>query len=173
MLHTTIRGHKMAINEIDINSSDQLLASASDDEFVRIWDLNGLQMHALKEIHVLKGHQQMVSVKFSPNGYYVAASCIAGRVWVWASHDGQEIATLGDSYPFRSLHPIVNFVNDENIISPGLDGLIHVWQFGPKGGQCLRALEQHYVRINCNNFCLVQIVNECIIGTRTLYRYCQ
>lgn len=159
-LHTTVDGHPMAINDIDIDSSDQFLASASADGSVRIWGLNEPPMHVLKEIHVLKGYQQMVSVKFSPNGSYVAASCTAGRVWVWASHDGQEIATIGDSDCFRSLDPIVNFMNDENILSPGLYGSIYVWQFGSKGGQCLRALEQHYVRINCDNFCLFQIINE-------------
>ena len=175
MLYTQKRGHKLYIEGIDIDSSGQLLASASQDRSVRIWNLNlnGLQMHVLKEMHVLEGYEPMETVKFSPNGYHVAASCADGRVWVWASHDGRKIATLRDASDSLNSFCPVNFINNETILFAGGRGSIEVWQFGPKGGQFLRTLEQHEVRIDSNTFNLFKIIDELLIETRTLYRCCQ
>src|SRR5579871_6530190 len=61
-LFATFRGHSKEICDIDINFENTLVASASLDKKVRVWNLKTTKMEC-----VLHGHQSGVNTtKFSP-----------------------------------------------------------------------------------------------------------
>ena len=50
LLLNSLKGHTMAINAIEINYTNEYLASCSNDGFVMVWDLaSGRPITALKE----------------------------------------------------------------------------------------------------------------------------
>ena len=68
----------------------QRLASASDDQTVKIWD-----SATGKELFSLKGHAGGVrSVAFSPDGQRLASASLDQTVKIWDSATGKELFAL-------------------------------------------------------------------------------
>ena len=68
----------------------QLLASGSDDETVRLWNVSDAT-----EPRVLRGHQATVTgVAFSPDGKTLASTSLDRSVKLWRVADGEETKTL-------------------------------------------------------------------------------
>ncbi|MBP5977609.1 hypothetical protein HW132_34105, partial [Brasilonema sp. CT11] len=64
------------------------IASGSDDETVRLWNLNGQLLRSFK------GHSSSVkSVVFSPDGKTIASGSADNTVRLW-NLNGQELRTL-------------------------------------------------------------------------------
>ena len=59
-------------------SNENILATGSFDHTVRLWNLGG------KMLQLLSGHEKEVtSVKFNPNGQYLASSSLDRTARVW------------------------------------------------------------------------------------------
>jgi WD40 repeat protein len=68
----------------------RLLASGSDDQTVKLWDVETGQ-----EVRTLRGHNGGVwSVAFSPDGRLLASGSGDGTVKLWDVATGQEVRTL-------------------------------------------------------------------------------
>ncbi len=91
-----LKGHSKEVYTLDWSpksSSDHLIASASKDNSVRIWDIK-----TSKCIRELLLHSQAVySVRFSPNAKYIASGGFDGRIVVWQVSDGKIVRTLKSS----------------------------------------------------------------------------
>jgi WD40 repeat protein/tRNA A-37 threonylcarbamoyl transferase component Bud32 len=86
----TFKGHTDSVTNIDFSPDGRLLASASWDRTVRVWDAA-----TGKEILALRGHSAGVtSVAFSPGGERLASGSFDGTVKVWDAETGQEPLTL-------------------------------------------------------------------------------
>jgi len=73
-----LKGHKNAVSQIVFSPDGKLLASASRDSTIRLWDMT------TGEASVLAGHQGVVSrIAFSPDGKWLASSGGDGEIFLW------------------------------------------------------------------------------------------
>lgn len=116
-LALVLSGHTDALNLITFAPDGQLLATASDDRSVRVWDLEG------RSVAVLAGHEDEVwSARFSPGGDLLASCAEDGRVLVWSVPGWQRRELVGDGAPVRR----VRFIDDARLVTQSEQDL-RVW----------------------------------------------
>ena len=138
----SLEGHKAGICVeacLAFSPDGQLLASASWDHTIKIWDVN-----TGKLLRTLQGHQDLVlSIAFSPNGLLLASGSADKTIKLWDvntgeslqtlkegtwisslafSPDGQKLAAEGDDYSIKLLKLssgslLQTFIGHENVIN--------------------------------------------------------
>lgn len=82
-------GHSGRVSSVRFSPNGNLIASASADKTIKLWDVNG------KLLKTLKGHRNTVwSVNFSPDGKLLASTGNDGTIKVWNVAAGTAIKTL-------------------------------------------------------------------------------
>jgi eukaryotic-like serine/threonine-protein kinase len=86
----TLKGHKKAIERIAFSPDGKMIATASADRLVKLWDVvTGLERASLK------GHNDTVSaLAFSPDGKLLASGSDDTTVRLWDPRSAQELALL-------------------------------------------------------------------------------
>lgn len=123
-----LSGHGGTITGLDFNPGGTLLASASRDGTVRLWDV-----YLESELLTLTGHTDRVQdVAFSPLGDRVASASLDGTVRLWDVNSGLPLMTLNHGAPVSR----VAFSPDGSRVAGGgenpdagggLSGLVRVW----------------------------------------------
>jgi WD40 repeat protein len=113
-------GYGFANNALDISSDGEIIAVATLQDGIQIWQRDG------KLLNTLKGHQgPVIGVAISPNGELIASASGDTTVKLWRS-DGTLLKTLKG---FKSTTGQVKFSPDGKlIISSGTDGTIKLWR---------------------------------------------
>ncbi len=93
LLNTTLKGHNDEISSIAISQDGTKLASGSDDNSIKLWDLAKNEV-----IQTLKGHSEAVwAVTFSPDGKILASGGQDKKIILWDTQTGKQISSLGDT----------------------------------------------------------------------------
>ncbi|PSN58928.1 hypothetical protein BS50DRAFT_509500, partial [Corynespora cassiicola Philippines] len=120
--HSVLEGHSGWVKAVVFSPDSQLVASASDDSTVRVWETATGRCRS-----VLKGHSRGVNaVVFSPNGKLVASASDDSTVRVWETATGRCRSVLkGHSDEVKA----VMFSPDgQLVVSASWDGTVRVWE---------------------------------------------
>lgn len=134
-LATTLKGHSSDVNSVAFSPNGEILASASDDNTIKLWNVATKQ-----EIRTLKGHSQWIwTVAFSPDGKTLASSGKDKTIKIWNLETGEVIHTLeGHSQGVTS----VAFSPDGTTLASGsLDKTIKLWDW--QTAKEIRTLKGH------------------------------
>ena len=118
--HTTLT-YDSPINSIAFSPNNPLLASASADSTIQLWNLNTSTLQA-----TLRGHtSNVLNVAFDPNGALLASGSADGTVRLWNPHTETLQATL-QGHTSNVLN--VAFSPDGLLLaSGGADGTVRLW----------------------------------------------
>src|SRR5438270_138555 len=121
-LRHTLRGHSDRIGRIAWSPDGRVLASGSDDETIRLWDMQTGQL-----LRSLEGHSNMVTcVAWSPNGRVLVSCSYDNAIRLWDGQTGQPLRTLeGHTGPINSL----SFSWDSRLLaSKSQDETVRIWR---------------------------------------------
>jgi WD40 repeat protein len=135
-------GHRAHINSVSYSPKTQLIASASDDNTVILWNLNGTLLKRLE------GHTNRVnSVSISPNGLQVASASDDRTVRLWTLTGNTQRVLEGH----RSWVASVAYSSDGKVLaSASNDGIIKLWD--TQTGQELNTWKGHGNRVRSLSF---------------------
>ncbi|GJD19254.1 hypothetical protein RIVM261_042100 [Rivularia sp. IAM M-261] len=86
----TLGGHANEVRGVSFSPNGTMLASASADRMVKLWDVT-----TGKEIKTLTGHtNEVYGISFSPDGKMLASASVDNTVKLWDVTTGKEIKTL-------------------------------------------------------------------------------
>ncbi|EFY97560.2 WD40 and cullin domain protein [Metarhizium robertsii] len=132
----------MARNQLvkfNLQPNRKILASASSDRTVRLWDdVTGAHKRTLQ------GHRGYVlDIAFSPDGNTLASASSDCQVWVWGVNKGNHIRTLERH---RDWVNSVVFLSNSTLASASSDWTINLWDINH--GICKTVLKFHSGSVN-------------------------
>src|SRR5947209_5077881 len=89
-LRATLKGHTEVVFAVAFSPDGKTLASASQDNTIKLWGVKTGEEHA-----ILKGHTSVVSsVAYSPDGKTLASASRDKTIKLWDVQTGKEQTTL-------------------------------------------------------------------------------
>ncbi|CAF0813240.1 unnamed protein product [Adineta ricciae] len=178
-LMATFRGHSKEICDIDVNFENTLVASASLDKKVRIWNLNTTKMEC-----VLHGHQSGINAtKFSPfcktDDRWLASVGSEGSICFWKYHVGE---TEFESRPIKFVEKsragaqmlCLSFSPGGYFVAAGSsDSVIRVYSFHTYSPLKICELDRHtnVVETICYSHLSNSFISGSKDGTARIWRY--
>ncbi|WP_144875252.1 AAA-like domain-containing protein, partial [Hyella patelloides] len=128
----TFSGHQDIVNGVSFSPDGELIASASSDTTVKIWQRNG------KLVATLRNHQDSVfDVAFSPNGQLIASVGEDNLVQLWNRQGVLQKTLTGHR---GGIHSIAFHPQKDLIASASEDRTVRLWN---SQGELLNVLFDH------------------------------
>ncbi len=116
------QGHRDSIYAARISPDAKLLATASYDRDVLIWDVS-----SAKIVQTMAGHNDAVyGLSFSPSGKLLATASGDRTVKLWDVASGQRLDTF--SQPAKDQHTVAFSPDGQFVAAGGVDFRLRVWQ---------------------------------------------
>ena len=133
---TILEGHTSKVRGIAFSPNDKLLATASVDRTVRLWDLA-----ARKTLHLLTHDSNVEAIAFSPDGNLLACGMDIGEFdWtlkLWDPATGKELRTKSPIERTGSINSIA-FSPDGKLLASASHNMVRLWD--PATGSLLQIL---------------------------------
>jgi WD40 repeat protein/beta-lactamase regulating signal transducer with metallopeptidase domain len=124
-----LAGHQAPPNTLRFLPGDDRLATAGEDSTVHLWNVKNAELK-----HVLKhpphgGYLRMIrGMDVSPDGRFIATSCLDNTVRVWAAETGQEVYTLPGHGELGGVRSVRFTPDNRRLVSWGDDMHLNVWE---------------------------------------------
>ncbi len=121
----SFKAHKNWIKQVAFSPDGELIATASADGTVGLWNRQGQKI-----IKPLIEHDESVwSISFSPDGQTLASASVDGTVKLWDLDCGEENSEIS-SIPLDAAVWSVNFSPDGQLLAIGCsDGIVSLWDW--------------------------------------------
>ncbi|MBE9031838.1 TIR domain-containing protein [filamentous cyanobacterium LEGE 11480] len=119
----SVKAHDGRITRAAFSPTQQLIATASTDKTIKLWQLNN--DGTVQPLSTLEGHRDTIqSIEFSPDGKYIVSGSADSTAKLWDISSGKQIHT----FEGHSLVISVNFSPDGQLIATGSDDeTIRLW----------------------------------------------
>lgn len=118
----TFKGHKRGVWSVKFSPADQVLATASGDRTVKLWNLGDFTC-----VKTFEGHSNSVlRVDFLTRGMQLATAASDGLVKIWNIKD-EECATTLDNHE-EKVWALAVSKDEKHVVSGGADSVITVWE---------------------------------------------
>ncbi|NEQ40858.1 MAG: response regulator [Okeania sp. SIO3I5] len=110
------------VTKISFSPDGEILASASEDCTIKLWNLNG------EELAIFKGHSKTItSISFSPDGQILASGSNDNTIKLWSLINETEIYTLQDHT--QAITSIDFSPDGKTLASASNDKTVILWNF--------------------------------------------
>jgi WD40 repeat protein len=138
-----LSGHFNNIPSVAFSHDGKLLATAGDDQQVKLWSVPGW-----KNIQMLRGTERFKAVAFSPDGRWIATGGDSGTITIWETSSGDHLRQLrGHSNAVQHLE---FSLDGRTLASASWDSTVKLWD--PVSGRETRTLRDHDDWISCLAF---------------------
>ena len=142
-------GHTNTVNTLDFKPGTSTLASGSDDDTIRIWDLTWNAWRS-RPVRTLRGHKNNVeAVAWSPDGTMLASGSKDRTVRLWNPDSGKNTAILRGHE--KTVKAVAWSPDRTMLASAGEDRTIRIWDPTDTDAP-LYVLEGHTRRVNALAF---------------------
>ena len=127
--------HSMSIEAIAYSPDGAYLASGSNDNTIKIWEVETGRL-----LRTLTGHTDKVcSVAFAPNGKYLASGSNDETIKIWEVTTGNCIRTLTGHTSY--VKSVMYSPNGKYLATGSWDDTIKLWEL--ETGECIKTLTGH------------------------------
>jgi WD40 repeat protein len=123
-----LNGHANAVYAVAVSPDGTRLASTSENQTVRIWDIRSSRRGEVSTaLHVLTGHTGVAKgVAFSPDGTRLATASDDHTVKIWDAETGEEYITLRGH--LDRVTSVVFSPDGNRLASTSQDKTVRIWE---------------------------------------------